>query len=390
MGKIVNYSQKNLRVWRAIFVFSRTFLLNWDTWMHLGMLTCISMVTFSLVFLIPQAGNSTPVELNQGELLGRIQFLLSFVLASYVTMMINRWATLRKMLGSVWGGLEDSVYFANRYLRDETKDAGMRKTIVRLSRLIFSLLFLACQNNADVSKLTQKVEEGGLGIMTKAEEELLIAVPPGNRPMVATGWLFGIIDELIQRGLSGSESATIAQRTQSYFGLFRQVRGGLGATLGFLNTPLPFMYTHLVYWIVQALLLVMAATTGLYLATAWKRRNNANEGFSFDDDENEYPEDKPLWYFNVWLLRVMGNVMFAMFVEGLLKICETIENPFRDDKYGFPSFAYDSFLYNNVMAVYAGMNTYLDVLEHTNDAEGTHGLRGFHRQDSVFSKEYRR
>ena len=38
------------------------------------------------------------------------------------------------------------------------------------------------------------------------------------------------------------------------------------------GTPLPFIYTHLVYWIVQILLLVIAISTGINLAVYHDRR----------------------------------------------------------------------------------------------------------------------
>jgi hypothetical protein len=143
---------------------------------------------------------------------------------------------------------------------------------------------------------------------------------------------------------------------------YKQAKGGIGALLGTLGTPIHFMYSHLVYWTVQVLLFTLAWTTGLYLAVMWDRRKNGAGMFEFDDDARQYPQNQAVWYFNVWLYRVFGNILFALFMEGLLKICELIENPFRGDSFGLPLIAYDSFMYNNIRGMAAGMSSYTDIL----------------------------
>jgi hypothetical protein len=47
------------------------------------------------------------------------------------------------------------------------------------------------------------------------------------------------------------------------------------------------MYSHLVYWVVQLLLVFIAIITGFYLAVMWKRRKNGDDEYSYDDDTRE-------------------------------------------------------------------------------------------------------
>ena len=49
------------------------------------------------------------------------------------------------------------------------------------------------------------------------------------------------------------------------------------------------MYSHLVYWVVQLLLVFIAIITGFYLAVMWKRRKNGDSAYSYDDDIREWP-----------------------------------------------------------------------------------------------------
>ena len=43
-------------------------------------------------------------------------------------------------------------------------------------------------------------------------------------------------------------------------------RGGIGATIGTINTQLPYAYVHILYWVIQIFLLVLAIETGVQLA----------------------------------------------------------------------------------------------------------------------------
>ena len=44
------------------------------------------------------------------------------------------------------------------------------------------------------------------------------------------------------------------------------MRGGIGATLGVIGSQLPYSYVHVIYWIVQIMLLSLAIETGVALA----------------------------------------------------------------------------------------------------------------------------
>lgn len=56
-----------------------------------------------------------------------------------------------------------------------------------------------------------------------------------------------------------------------------------------------------------------------------------------------------------------GNVIFALFTVGLLKVCDKLSNPFRDLETSFPDFLYDKALHNNMNAVATGLNGYSEI-----------------------------
>lgn len=86
-----------------------------------------------------------------------------------------------------------------------------------------------------------------------------------------------------------------------------------------------------------------------------------NEEYSFDDGDHEWPENSQVWYLNEFIQVTCGNVIFALFTVGLLKVCDKLSNPFRDVETSFPSYLYDKALNNNVHAVAAGLKSYSEI-----------------------------
>jgi hypothetical protein len=56
-----------------------------------------------------------------------------------------------------------------------------------------------------------------------------------------------------------SDSINVASHVAS-------IRGGIGATLGLIGSQLPYPYVHVIYWIVQIMLMALAVQTGVALA----------------------------------------------------------------------------------------------------------------------------
>jgi hypothetical protein len=106
--KTPNYSQVNLQTWRALFITSRTILVQWETWTLLSYLTVLSMICFAMAILSPNIGESFPIEVGEQDLQGRLTFLMSFVLSAYVSYHVNRFISCRhSYVGPLWGAIEN-------------------------------------------------------------------------------------------------------------------------------------------------------------------------------------------------------------------------------------------------------------------------------------------
>jgi hypothetical protein len=105
------------------------------------------------------------------------------------------------------------------------------------------------------------------------------------------------------------------------------IRTGVQTTLGAIQTQLPYPYKHIVFWTVHIMLSALAVETGVNLATGWNTRLNGNGEYSPADDNVSWPLSPSVWYLNLFLQTTASNVIFALFVEGLLCICEKLDNP---------------------------------------------------------------
>ena len=235
------------------------------------------------------------------------------------------------------------------------------------------LLFLGIQENGDLSGLVDD------GLLVALEKEWLEACPLNTRSLMVFGWLSRMWEEVKTANMVKNFNAVLAGDNA-----LLSIKGGIGGTMGMLGCPLPYAYVHVVYWTVQTLLSILAVETGTMLAIFTKRAGNGmlpevshcqfaypniyvvivlgNEEYSFDDGTHEWPENSQVWYLNEFIIQVTcGNVIFALFTVGLLKVCDKLSNPFRDVETSFPSYLYDKALNNNVHAVAAGLKSYSEI-----------------------------
>jgi len=76
--------------------------------------------------------------------------------------------------------------------------------------------------------------------------------------------------------------------------------------------------------VVQTFLTILAVSTGIFFTALWNRRANGNGEYT-PSDGSTYPKNEIVWYTMSLITRVIGNILFALFSEGLLKLCGKFE-----------------------------------------------------------------
>lgn len=354
--------------------FSHTILGEGDTWRHLGWLTVMSFLTMGIVYF---TGSESSTE-NTNSVSSKIQTLISFVLASYISIVINRWDRIRNgTLGQFWGSFENILMMAFKTIQNvrnirlrELRDKSLnnkhnRKAeseiiqqcqlqaarLLRYGRLSMQLLFLAAQGSEDFKLMYE------LGLLAKPsepdrriseEEKWLRAAAIGTRPLIVVGWLQTALDKL---SLNPVDLGTVVAGTTG-------MRGGIGGTLGAIGAQLPYQYVFVLSWCVQILLNALAVETGVQLAVNTFQDKNGAGQYSPPDDNVHWPENRHIWYLNNFLATVCSNVVYALFAEGMLRVCDRLANPMSTEETSFSERLYDSFMHNNARALWVGFDSY--------------------------------
>jgi len=356
--KIVDYRLHNLRLYRALIITSRTLYSNWDTWEHIIQLISIQFIT-QIIATYSGSCTSIPVGASEEYITNRIEVLLGFILTGFVGYFINRYMHIRHHLVSDAQNLFTHVMSYLTLVFEGPERKFIRDELLRLARLSFALLFKGLQGVYDLHMLysLRLLKEGS------DEDRWIKSTPISLRPFLVLGWFTKVINMAYDPKYSVLHNSSgqfdfEMMRQRNIMPDIQRIRWAMADTQSYVTTPLPFMYSHLVYWIIQVFLYLIFINTGLYLAVMWTRRhsNGDEEEDPYDDPSVEYPENDYVWYFNLAAVRVMSNVVYALFVEGLLKVCQDLENPLESPFSGFPEYVYSAEFHNQVSVNMAAMD----------------------------------
>jgi hypothetical protein len=139
----------------------------------------------------------------------KIQTLISFVFAGYISIVINRWDRIRNTtLGQLWGSIENLNMFIYRALKEPTEENERLKDIMtRMGRLIMRLTFLAVQGDGELQPLVDH------GLLTEKEKVWLDDSTIGTRPLIVVDWIYSFFDALRDKGVRFSDPMEVQIHT---------------------------------------------------------------------------------------------------------------------------------------------------------------------------------
>ncbi len=147
------------------------------------------------------ATNSYKSSSDGNAVVNRIQVLISFVLASYVTIVVNRWDRIRNTtLGQEWGAIENLNLIAYRLIQDNSEQAmKLKDMILRYGRVAMLLTFKALQADGNLTNLKDQ------DLLTDDEEKWLSSAAIGTRPLVVVSWISKYFENLHKFGYIADE-----------------------------------------------------------------------------------------------------------------------------------------------------------------------------------------
>eukprot|EP00981_Chlorochromonas_danica_P009125 scaffold2507_cov257-Ochromonas_danica.AAC.3 len=316
-SKVVKYDAPALSIWRALVSFSHTIISDRDTWLHLLILGIICVLTTVICY---ESGAYRSVY-DDGTVTSRIQVLISFVFASYISLIISRWDRIRNTtLAQAWTAIEHICLMTfqtiSRQCKDRKEEEELSFLLIRYCRLCFQLLFKSMQHDEDLSTLQTA------GLLTPMELKYLRMATLLSRPLVVIGWMNQYFEDLRHKYKFRCNDVFDGQVANNLMNL----RNGILTTQSCIDTQLPYPYVHAIYWTIQVLLAALSIETGVMLATCFYTQRTGDGDYSPPSGDT-WPVNRTTWYVNNMLEITVTNIIFALFCEGLLKVCQKLNNP---------------------------------------------------------------
>jgi hypothetical protein len=170
----------------------------------------------------------------------------------------------------ITGGLENLVPYAV-YITDKHKGRPIiqrhRENLIRISRVIVRLIFGAARGVGGEDNLDDIKRQG----LLESEEEyrLLAHATVPTRPHIALMWFWRIFDQLQADGVHITDEGKWWIQTN-----VTNVRTGIQNTLALVECPFPFTLAHIMHWIVQMYIWILAIETGVGFAIQLQRTGN--------------------------------------------------------------------------------------------------------------------
>jgi len=303
-GHLVRYNTKTpiYSLW-SLFATSNTILQSRCAWIQIMYMVCLGIVSFLLVHFGGWAKS-----LTVDDLATEVRVLVSFVLGGYILTCLIMWqetcAHVQRVVNQLISLMKIIDTVPNEEVTEET-----RSDILCQCRLILQMLFFNGSRRTDLNTL---VNEGKLAV---EKCTYLDTIPIGARSDVLCSWL----DQSLIKINHHEKCSTIVDT----------VRSPSRNLADSYYMQLPFMYTHAVYWALQFIFMALACQTGIMLAIYRATKSTGDGAFEDDDDKPVHPN---LWLTNASFGLIVSKIIFILFANGLLQVCERIQNPLDNRK----------------------------------------------------------
>ena len=140
------------------------------------------------------------------------------------------------------------------------------------------------------------------------------------RPFVVIGWLYETFNDATRSGY--------VLNADNYLTAMQKCNDACKHIFSMLDTQLPYTYVHTLHLVMFIVLITRSTEIGLQFAVNYEQRENGNN--TFDDDTDEWPVNPNVWFGYMCVVLVIKNLDFSLFLEGLVTMCDNIQNPLDD------------------------------------------------------------
>jgi hypothetical protein len=311
--QVTDYDAQQTSTMSVLFMLTGTVMTNPVLWTEILVVLVIFVIPASTLVLMKEKHLDHMVETDGAQLqsfTSLMSGLAAFLLGFYTSLSVGRWWRLRTSgVGNIWSGASQLQLLVSQMA---TRDAQILSALRRYARASLAIVFIKRSQGAENLKanLTQLSE---WGILTEEEVEKLQAYSNNLAESIWT-WNVNIVTQLYKKGLIKSDQQYTLILEKALIG-----RSGAAVIGSQLGTPIPFMYAHLLGFLVKMHNIMLALVMSSFAAYAWKK--------------GEY----------VPCFQIAGRVfLLPFFYNALLLINEDLADPFAGDTTDFPMSKYES------------------------------------------------
>ncbi|KAG8458675.1 hypothetical protein KFE25_008472 [Diacronema lutheri] len=258
-----------------------------------------------------------------------MQALATFFLAAFISLVLQRWSTLRlNAVGNVYGAASNLCTLAGHvWAGTDSHSRAMRKRTLRYILLAFSLMFAEARREDDLQIYVDAA------MLTREERFVLDALP--RKAQAVAGWLLRHfhMDKF-------SKTASVQSETERKL-LLEQIfrlRGMIADCHMYVGVQIPLPYTAFITLIVKATMLVIALDAALDVVIS--------------HDEGD------------WVRIICQTVrvcLWSIFYQACLDLHTVLSNPFGYDAADFPQ---SDYFFSMAGSCYAQLESETMIAEH--------------------------
>lgn len=303
MAALEQWRKSPLSTLQVLWTYHGTVLVNPVLWVEqfIGVMI-FTMIAVILRFFSPP-GFPQWVDTTEGNIRSfttLLSGLAGFLLTFYVSLCINRWWSLRLSgIGAMMNSCSELSLFLSRCAGAEP---DLITTVHRYARASLLLIWMEHHHSVD-NKLDQLAK---FDILTKDEVGKLMEME--NVPESIWTWVTEIVVMLHSEG-------KIKEPPLYTFllGKCNEGRAGVAAITGYLTTPIPRLYVHIITLMVKLHNVFLCVLMGMIGADKWQR----GQGFLL---------------FQV----VIRIFLMPLLYNAIILVCEELSDPFSGEVGDFP------------------------------------------------------
>lgn len=228
--------------------------------------------------------------------------LAAFLLGIFAQLLFDRWWDMRVLIQNLFSEIKDASILTTSFVRgNDAFSIRVRKDVIRWAKLAAYLVEKRIDGKENYRDAVQK------GWLTEAEWDRIEGIESNH--LLPQQWAFDL--------LCRAKLKSLAEGTHDTFDIllecFLRQRAHVDDLLMIMNTPLPYVFLHLMTVICKVNLLFMSVACGTVVGQAV--------------NQSQY-----LMIAIGYIIVILGN----MLIEGLLRLHVVLSDPFGDDPCDFP------------------------------------------------------